>query len=653
VKFFNPAPFARARFLYLYGVALYALLALIFILGFPDISDIARSGNQFVIDGKVKLYWGVFFGPVFLAFAVPPALRALGRVRDLTWLEILLLLCLAVNLTAFAAGVVMGNDLRYLAGDTLVFSIIPLSYFFVNSCITNVEQIKKFFYLMLAVLFLFIVLPVTFGVAPPRVGTTSIGLYTFHSTEAFVTAALMALAIFSKRRWIFIGLFVAVVTSALFRTKNIYAIQVIIAVVVIFLVHATDKGFIKRFATSFLVAFFLLFSLWEAGFFKSTLLYRRSSERAGQIARTLYSTVSQLGQSPGMGRAATQPDASPGIGKGRSGADSTQVADGPVIKVSMPKWSIMGLGSYGIESTVKKVGEVSLGLSGTAPERPYYANQRISNYRERYFFDGKRVAFGAWVYSTIPGKLHLGIVDFTDGFGFTYSPHHSGSGEWEFLTVSRVIRSKSEFVDVQIFAEHGAQGYFDGAVAVEGEVSVDALKAMSAPGNELLEGFTVVVTDDMALSQRFYEAGLVKARFKGGQFWNYLFGFGNGATIDLSDTPDITLRYVYKDRVSKVHAIHLLPVALLYRQGLVGLLVFTSLCLAMAVLFVRMIKYFKTQGECAIITEALFIGVFLTLFAGMTATPHFFTSITAGFSLGLIGVVKRDLPLGLKPRVRF
>jgi hypothetical protein len=57
--------------------------------------------------------------------------------------------------------------------------------------------------------------------------------------------------------------------------------------------------------------------------------------------------------------------------------------------------------------------------------------------------------------------------------------------------------------------------------------------------------------------------------------------------------------------------------------------------------FIKWMPWFRSEEDDAIITEIFFLSVFVILLAGFTATPHFFSSITGGFSIGLIGVMER------------
>lgn len=82
--------------------------------------------------------------------------------------------------------------------------------------------------------------------------------------------------------------------------------------------------------------------------------------------------------------------------------------------------------------------------------------------------EGRVVTFGCHVNTNVSSRARIQI---DDGVGSSYSDYHSGSGEWELLTVTRTIASgatKLEF-RVGIITGSSVVAYFDGAVAVEGK----------------------------------------------------------------------------------------------------------------------------------------------------------------------------------------
>lgn len=120
-------------------------------------------------------------------------------------------------------------------------------------------------------------------------------------------------------------------------------------------------------------------------------------------------------------------------------------------------------GSIARESSIIKFGNYSMKIISGAS-----ANYRAEYNVQRYdLYSGKTLTFGAWVYCSSASKARLAIFD---GITTTYSSYHTGSGAWEFLTVTAQIdsgntqlRFRCEVTSATITA------YFDGAYAVIGE----------------------------------------------------------------------------------------------------------------------------------------------------------------------------------------
>lgn len=476
---------SRVRALYLYGVVLYAAIALAIIFSYTDIKDIARAGNQFIIDGKVKLYWGLFFGPVFLMATFPAFLGALRRVRALNGLEAAIMLWFAGGIISLAVGLLNHNDKRYLLGDAFILSIIPFSYFFVVRNVEGAKEAIRLFYFLTAVSFVLFCVPVTWGTPSQRDGYTVIGLYTLSGTEAMVTVSLMVLAIFRRDKWLYISLLVIAISASLIRTRMTYIIQVLSILPVVFFVHRRCKGFIRSYLLILAVTVFSIFALIN---------------------------------------------------------------------------------------------------SGIIPDPPSYQ-------RTGYFLRA------------------------------TYNNAHIKTNEW-------ILDWKQRRANRPAAATPPAAAPSSDVISA----APDEPEKKAAPEKKMVE---------MPTFERLYEMKVVVDKFKE-RPWASLLGFGNGATIELTDTPDETMRLVYGGRVDKVHSIHLLPFAIFFRQGILGASLFLALCLSMAAYFYKMKDFFRTTSEGAIVIEILFLNIFVMLVGSLTASPHFFISLTAGFSLGLIGVLMKD-----------
>jgi hypothetical protein len=153
---------------------------------------------------------------------------------------------------------------------------------------------------------------------------------------------------------------------------------------------------------------------------------------------------------------------------------------------------------------------------------PYYAQLRISDEFARFALSGHTLTFGCWVYTTDAGKVYIGIVDNASGHQFNYSSYHSGSGEWEFLTVSKVVRNNSETVDLQLFTQTGSSALFDGAIVFEGRPTVEEMLSALNAASDLLERFQADAMKDVSLYERYFESRAVLDKFKNQNFWTLL-----------------------------------------------------------------------------------------------------------------------------------
>src|SRR3989344_2116782 len=641
----NISPFTKVTFLYLYGVLLHVAVSALIIYSSP--ADFTET----IMGGKIRLYWGVLFGPVFMLFTVPSVigvlmgiLRGILRkgIKDMSILESALFLWLVADAVALIVGMVKGNSVRYVLSDTFILAIPPLSYFFVKKNIESIEQVRKFFYIILIIQLTVLLFPYTWLLPAPPMALTSGGLYMFAGAEAFTASSMMVFGLFSRNRWIFIGLFIAAIVAALSMVGIMYILQILIAMVLMIFIHISDKRFIRKFITMWLIVFISVFLLSKLDSFT------RISEkinRAQNIVQTAYlNAVHPYSYKVKEHKVKEDKVKEDKVKEDKVKEDKVKedkVKEDKALYTNK-KWGIDGNGVYELDTAVKKVGEYSVKISGGA--NYYIIYQNITDYYKTYNFVGRQITFCVWVYTTIPNNTKICIMDY-DGKMFDYacSPYHSGNGKWEFLSTSKKIRDMGHFVQLQVVNEHNVSGYFDGAVVADGELSVDELKQLVNQGNDMFEDFELVAARDTSLKQRVYEASVVKDALKS-RPWFIPLGFGNGATINLSESPDVlTIRYVYGNRIKEIHFIHLLPPALLYRMGILGISVFIFLCIAIVVSFVKMKKYFGTLCKNAVITEILFLNIFMMLTASMLASAHFFIDITVGFGLGLIGAVRLNL----------
>lgn len=129
-------------------------------------------------------------------------------------------------------------------------------------------------------------------------------------------------------------------------------------------------------------------------------------------------------------------------------------------------WTREGDGVLTQDSTTVKVGTFSAKLQNN-PASAFLLCHSVPPASFGYY-KGRVVTFGCFVNTNVYTRARIRI---DDGISLSYSNYHSGSGEWEFLCVTRTIAlsaTKLEF-KVEINVGSSITAYFDGAVAVEGE----------------------------------------------------------------------------------------------------------------------------------------------------------------------------------------
>lgn len=153
------------------------------------------------------------------------------------------------------------------------------------------------------------------------------------------------------------------------------------------------------------------------------------------------------------------------------------------------------------------------------------------------------------------------------------------------------------------------------------------------PGNRPVLGDSL---RDISADQRLYEARVVMNRLALQKPSAFFFGFGNGATLDLSQTHDDTLKAVYKGGLDRVHSIHLLPFAILYRQGFVGIFQYLILFVALFMSIKQLLN--STQDTAVMIqTEILALYLFVMVVGAFFSASHFSANLLVAVSIGLIG----------------
>lgn len=93
---------------------------------------------------------------------------------------------------------------------------------------------------------------------------------------------------------------------------------------------------------------------------------------------------------------------------------------------------------------------------------------------------------------------------------------------------------------------------------------------------QVLSGNELNFSSDVSLEQRVYEANMVMEKLREHPI-SWLVGYGSGATINMSGAPDSSVTNAALLGSSMVHNIHLLPAAILYRYGIVGLMILITI----------------------------------------------------------------------------
>lgn len=115
------------------------------------------------------------------------------------------------------------------------------------------------------------------------------------------------------------------------------------------------------------------------------------------------------------------------------------------------------------ESSIVRMGSYSAKLTSAGGLMSLRSGTRI----DHGHIAGRTFTFGVWIYTTVVSAARIRISN--DGVD-SYSPYHSGTPQWEFLSVTRTMTAEPTGAVMFLFNEGpaGTDVYFDGAVAVEG-----------------------------------------------------------------------------------------------------------------------------------------------------------------------------------------
>lgn len=123
-------------------------------------------------------------------------------------------------------------------------------------------------------------------------------------------------------------------------------------------------------------------------------------------------------------------------------------------------------GSVAQEASIIKHGVYSAALTRSGADRQLY--QSLTASMSTSYLANRLFTFGAWVYAITASRARLYIE--RDGLT-SYSAYHSGSSNWEFLTITDTLPSVVTTFKAGLQVDTGnTTAYLDGAILVEGGV---------------------------------------------------------------------------------------------------------------------------------------------------------------------------------------
>lgn len=156
--------------------------------------------------------------------------------------------------------------------------------------------------------------------------------------------------------------------------------------------------------------------------------------------------------------------------------------------------------------------------------------------------------------------------------------------------------------------------------------------------NETIAVFFDGVSDETSIPmmQRFFEMDEVVNEFRK-KPWMLMFGFGFGATLDMTGSLDASVIGSQLMGAGTTHNIHFLPVALLYRYGFLGLFLYLILIAKAVVNVMRFNVNVGRLSDNGWGGSYLFVNCYLLAltFYSMTASSTFFIDPMMPFCLAL------------------
>ena len=127
-------------------------------------------------------------------------------------------------------------------------------------------------------------------------------------------------------------------------------------------------------------------------------------------------------------------------------------------------WATYGAGTISRESTEIKLGIYS--AKAVITSGAFGFNQAIHAEKGINYYKGKIVTYSCWIKCATANRANIYIFD---GVGISSQVYHSGSGNWELITVTHTVNASATSVTVECDIRNGAgTAYFDGCMIVEG-----------------------------------------------------------------------------------------------------------------------------------------------------------------------------------------
>lgn len=120
------------------------------------------------------------------------------------------------------------------------------------------------------------------------------------------------------------------------------------------------------------------------------------------------------------------------------------------------------------ESTIVKQGTYSAKMTRVGNDCILY--EAITDYLS---YLGRRMTFGRWVYATVASRAYISIYD---GVNTNLSTAHTGSGTWEYLTVTADIAAAATSIRIQNHINTADTiAYFDAGIFCDGDIGLTDL----------------------------------------------------------------------------------------------------------------------------------------------------------------------------------